>query len=563
MHDMMGISHRKNGAPFSWRMILSAAFIILIVTGCAAGGHTVASDDDRRGSPPVDLVILHTNDTHGHPLKFYYYPAPDVGGLAARATLVAAIRKESQRVLLLDAGDINTGRAESNLFNAVPDIRGFNYIGYDAMAIGNHEFDHAPDILKKQMQQARFPFLSANIRRSDGTPVAQPYLIKDLDGLKVAVFGLTTTETRISANPVNTKDLMFDDEVETARRIVPQLRDKADVVIALTHLGIYPSNDRGSRRLASQVAGIDVIVDGHSHTKLDAPIVIRRSGDDRDTIIVQAWMWGLVLGRLDLSIQGGRVIDYRFASLPVNLRRAEKDAAGRLRLHYEGDRIEEDRDLLALLEPYARKATAALSEVVGTSTKRLSFQEVRSAETALGDLVADALLWHAKPLKADCALVNGGSIRSDIPAGAITKQEIYTTLPFDSTVVLVTVPGKKLQTLFNHIAAIPRGSGGFPQVAGMSFTIDYSTGVCRDIMIGGVPLQPERNYTIVTNSFLSSGGDGYASLKEARDKYDTSLFMRDVVISYIQSNPEVLTIEKARRIKIIGGLSCTALQYAA
>ena len=228
-----------------------------------------------------------------------------------------------------------------------------------------------------------------------------------------------------------------------------------------------------------------------------------------------------------------------------------------------GKRIEEDKKLLALLEPYAHKAAATLSEVVGISTKRLSFREVRSAETALGDLVADALLWHAQPLKAECALVNGGCIRYDISAGTITKQDIYNVLPFDVTVVLVALKGTELKSLFDHIATISPGEGGFPQVAGMSFTIDHGAGVCRDIMIGGAPLDSERTYRLVTNSFLASGGDGYASLKEAGNAYDTSLFMRDVVIRYIQFNPEVLTQDKEKRITILGGVSFAEFHHAA
>ncbi|MGE5607468.1 MAG: metallophosphoesterase, partial [Bacteroidota bacterium] len=140
----------------------------------------------------TELVILHTNDTHGHPLKFFDNPAPDVGGLPARATLVQQIRSQYQNVLLLDAGDFNTGRPESNFFKAEPEIIGYNYTGYDAVTLGNHEFDNSPEVLANQMKSAKFPFLATNVKNAAGKNIAKPYIIKKYKGFKVAIFGLTT-----------------------------------------------------------------------------------------------------------------------------------------------------------------------------------------------------------------------------------------------------------------------------------------------------------------------------------------------------------------------------------
>jgi len=199
------------------------------------------------------LTVLHTNDTHGHPVKFSYYPNKDAGGLPARATLIRQIREKHKQVLLLDAGDLNTGQAESNLFKAKPDLVGYNHVGYDAMVLGNHEFDNPLPVLKEQMETARFPFLSANVKTRDGRYLAQPYLIKEFEGFKVAVFGLTTKATENIGNPENVRDLVFEDEVTAARRLVPVLKEKADVIIALVHMGLCESSQRGSKRLASEV----------------------------------------------------------------------------------------------------------------------------------------------------------------------------------------------------------------------------------------------------------------------------------------------------------------------
>ena len=175
----------------------TVVFVVGLLLSCTNNKHLY----ERGYSQTHHLVILHTNDTHGHPVKFFQYPAPDVGGLPARATAVTVIREENRNVLLLDAGDLNTGRPESNLFKARPDIQGYNYIGYDAMVLGNHEFDNPLDVLREQRALATFPFISANIRTKGGDYLADPFIIKEFDGLKVAVFGLTTKETEVIGNP--------------------------------------------------------------------------------------------------------------------------------------------------------------------------------------------------------------------------------------------------------------------------------------------------------------------------------------------------------------------------
>ena len=189
------------------KILLQAAAVFLagLLLSCTPSRH----HDSQSDSQIHHLVVLHTNDTHGHPVKFFQYPAPDVGGLPARATVVARIREQHRNVLVLDAGDLNTGRLESNLFKARPDLEGYNYIGYDAMAIGNHEFDNPIGVLREQMELATFPFISANVRTKGGEYLAEPYIIKELNGLKVAIFGLTTKETEVIGNPENTRDLVL------------------------------------------------------------------------------------------------------------------------------------------------------------------------------------------------------------------------------------------------------------------------------------------------------------------------------------------------------------------
>ena len=510
---------------------LAAAVLVGLLLACS----TMKEVRPPIGSPVHQLVILHTNDTHGHPVKFFKDPAPDVGGLAARATILQRIKGQSKNVLVLDAGDINTGKPESNLFKARPDIKGFNYIGYDAMAIGNHEFDNGQDVLKKQMQWADFPFLSANIRTKQGELLTQPYIIKEFEGFKVAIFGVTTKETEFLSHPENIEGLVFQDEVEAAKLLVPKLRKQADVVIALAHLGIYNSPKLGSKRLATEVSGIDLIVDGHSHTKLDAPIVITDSESGHKTLIVQAWKWGLVLGRVDLFIQEKRVIDYTFEAIPVNLKEVEKKPDGAMVYHFIGEEIPEDSELVRLMEPYLTFANAVLSEVVGQAEETFFYRNVRKMETGLGNLVADSMLWYTKYMGVEFALQNGGGIRADLPKGPITQHSLHEVLPFGNSVFVLTLDGATAKSLFDHIGSISRGQGAFPQVsAGVSITLNTVTKKCEEIMINGEPFDPGRTYKIATNSYLAAGGDGYRMLLNALHRYDSSVSLRDIVIMYIK-----------------------------
>lgn len=503
-------------------------------------------------SPVYHLTVLFTNDSHGHPVKFSSHSVPDVGGLPARATVVKEIRKSEQNVLLLDAGDINTGQSVSNFFKAKPDILGYNYLGYDAMALGNHEFDHPIHVLREQMDLAQFPFLSANIRTLDGKLLAIPYLIKGFPGFKAAVFGITGTETRMSADPDHVRDLIFDDEVMVAKKLVPYLKERADVIIALTHLGIYDDENRGSRRLAIQVPGIDLIVDGHTHSRLEAPVIIDRPGSGPPTLIVHAWQWGLVLGRIDLSIQDKEVIDYRMEMIPINLKRIKKGPDGSKTFEYVGKPIAEDPELLSLLQPYADKVHRFLSETIGYAQGPFDNEGGRYRETALGDLVADAMRWYLRRFEPDFALTNSGAIREGISEGPISRETIYDTLPFDSSLVFMNLKGAQVEALFDFIGTIAPGDGAFPQVShGINFTMDLKRKTCKNVLINGKPIDPDRSYGVVTNSYLARGGDGYAVFTGAKDQFDASVFMRGAMTDYIRGFKENLVPRVHGRIKVL------------
>ena len=523
----------------------------LVVVGLGLGGGCVETHSQGE-APRHHLVVLHTNDGHGHPVKFPYAGAPDVGGLPARATLIRTVRAENENVLVLDAGDFNTGRPESTFFKARPDLEGYNAIGYDALTLGNHEFDNPLATLREQMELANFPFLCANIKTKEGRYLARPYVIREFKGFKVAILGLTTKETEHIGNPDHLRGLLIEDEVAVAKKLVPRLRSKADLVIALVHLGIYDSPRRGSKRLASEVPGIDLIVDGHSHTRLDAPLMVTHRASDWTTPIVQAWQWGLVVGRVDLWFGGGRAMDLTFSPIPVNLKRVETSPDGSVTYSLVGKEIPEDPVLVAALQGYVDRVDALLSEPVGRAVAALSSRDGKSEETPLGDLVADATLWYTRHLAVDFAFQNAGGIRTDLPRGEISRKAIYEVLPFDNTVVVLTLKGSDLVELFHHISRLSDGAGGFPQVSdGVSFTINRVTGRCEDVRIQGNPLDPARTYRIATNSYLAAGGDGYRMFLKAVERYDSSRFLRDVFADYLKHLGGVITPVVGRRITVI------------
>lgn len=504
--------------------ILKRLSILLIIFGvlfsCATGGVTTKGVEHR-------LVVLHTNDHHGHPLAFYDYPAPGQGGLPARSTYVNKIREANDNVLVVDAGDFNTGRPESNFFKTEPDIIGYNHVGYDVATVGNHEFDYDWETMQKQIEMSEFPWINANVKK-DGKNLenVEPYIIKDYGDFKVAIIGLLTTETKKTGNPAHIGDLTFEDEVKVANELVPMLQKKADIVIAVVHMGLYSDNSRGSRRLAAEVPGLAMIVDGHSHSKIDEPVVVN------GVPIVQARHWGLYMGNGELTFKDGVVTNFDWKLDPINTKYREK-VDGESFYYFHGEELEEDEALLAKLTPFAEKVDTVLSEVIGNASDVFLNDDTRKMETALGDIVADSQVWFLENMDMDIdfAFQNGGGIRATLGSGEIQKQTIYEVLPFDNSITLVSLKGSDVIKLFEQ-AAGNVGRGAMAQVSdGVEFVI--ADGVMESIKVGGEDVDPDRVYKIAVNSYLASGGDGYDIFKEAIDYYDSSLMQRDAFIDYV------------------------------
>ena len=275
------------------------------------------------------LTILHTNDHHGHFTKFSWNGMPDMGGMAARSTLVNIVRAEVEQagghVLLLSAGEVNIGTPESDLFYAEPDFKLMKMMGYDAMTLGNLDFTNSLDVMMTQREWADFPFLSANtFKRETGETLFDSYIIKEFDGLHIAVIGLTQEFTPTIA-ALHAEVLDSRSVIETAQALIPTLRAHVDLVIALTHIGFHETSGGGYRtpgdvKLAKEVPGIDVIIGGqlHADTHLEKPKIVN------DTLIVQSGENGLYVGRLDLTIdsEADTIVEYTYTLIPVNLKKS-------------------------------------------------------------------------------------------------------------------------------------------------------------------------------------------------------------------------------------------------
>jgi len=478
----------------------------------AAKAAAKAKPAAKKAAPQgFNLVILHTNDTHGHVKPFPFEDQGIVGGDAKRMTFFNEKRNvKGINLLILDAGDAFQGTPLSGMFQGFVDIQMMNYLGYDAMTVGNHEFDYGQSVLLQRIGQAKFPVLSANIIvDKTGRPFADPFTIVERGGHKIAIIGLTTPDAPTTTHPRNVEGLSFLDPIEVAKVLVPTLLGKADIVIALTHLGVDEDI-----KLANAVPGISVIVGGHSHTDLRVPMKVG------DTLIVQDFQWGINVGMLKLSFSGDRQHGYKIKYFDEKIVPMDKTMQG-------------EENLKKLVAQYDDQVRTKMEIVIGTAESNLPDTNARSAETELGNLVADVYRGYAKT---DVAFTNGGGIRSSLRKGAITLGDVYTVLPFDNFVETCTMTGEQLKKLLDE-SATQIGKGGFPCVSGLAFGI-YD-GKAYEVEVGGKPLDPSATYTVATNDFLVAGGDGYTAFSQASDVKSTGKIIRDVFMEYVKATKDI------------------------
>ena len=509
---------------------------------------------------PFTLSLMHTNDTHAH-----------LDTVAKRITAIKEVRAEKPDALLLDAGDVFSGTLYFNEYKGQADLAFMNLAKYDMMTLGNHEFDlgstpEGHQALAEFIEGADFPIVSSNVNFSadanlnglynDSTGInpdgGEMYntVIKYVDGQRIGFIGLTTEET---AEISSANDVTFEDYIASANAAVDELESQGiDKIVALSHLGFddNPAFDN-DQLLAANVDGIDVIVGGHSHTQLNAPVVssLDENGEVKDpTIIVQGYQYGDFLGTLDVSFDENGVVTGNAGSL---IKVADKVA---------------DEEAAALLAPYAEEiATVKNTETGATAVTALDNprssadnpNSVRANETKLGNLITDGMLWKAKQYNENAviAMQNGGGIRAPIDAGPITLGDVLTTLPFGNTLATVTLSGAEIKEALEHsVSQAPGESGGFLHISGMKFTFDSRLAAGDRVTSMEVEnedgtftdINLESNYVVATNAFTAKGGDGYDVLKSAYEAGRVTDLgaadwenLRDYVKQLVTVNPQI------------------------
>ncbi|EDC5373280.1 bifunctional UDP-sugar hydrolase/5'-nucleotidase [Salmonella enterica] len=500
------------------------------------------------------ITILHTNDHHGHFWRSEYGEY----GLAAQKTLVDSIRKEVAQgggsVLLLSGGDINTGGPESDLQDAEPDFRGMNLIGYDAMAVGNHEFDNPLTVLRQQEKWAKFPFLSANIyQKSTGERLFKPWAIFTRQDIKIAVIGLTTDDTAKIGNPEYFTDIEFRKPAEEAKVVIQELNmnEKPDVIIATTHMGHYDNGDHGSNApgdvemARSLPAGsLAMIVGGHSQDPVCMASENKKqvnyvpgtpcAPDKQNGIwIVQAHEWGKYVGRADFEFRNGEMKMVNYQLIPVNLKKKVTWDNGKSERVLYTPEIAENPQMLLLLTPFQNKGKAQLEVKIGSVNGLLEGDrsKVRFVQTNMGRVILAAQIARTG---ADFGVMSGGGIRDSIEAGDITYKSVLKVQPFGNIVVYADMSGKEVVDYLTAVAQMKPDSGAYPQFANVSFVA--KEGKLTELKIKGEPVDPAKTYRMATLSFNATGGDGYPRIDNKPGYVNTGFIDAEVLKEFIQQN---------------------------
>tara|TARA_Y100001960_G_scaffold12698_1_gene11771 strand:+ start:139 stop:1833 length:1695 start_codon:yes stop_codon:yes gene_type:complete len=528
-----------------------SAAILATLAGCAT-----APQHEWEADKTYKLTVLHTNDHHG---RFWQNKYGEYG-MAARKTLIdqlrAEIAAEGGSSLLLSGGDINTGVPESDLQDAEPDFKGMSKIGYDAMALGNHEFDNPLEVLEKQIDWANFPMLSANIYdKETGERMFQAYEMFNKQGIKIAVIGLTTEDTAKIGNPEFIGGVDFRDPKEEAKKLIAELEktEKPDLIFAVTHMGHYEDGNRGVNApgdvaLARYLdeGSLDMIVGGHSQEPvcMEAPNVVKKNFKPSDeckpdvqngTYIVQAHEWGKYVGRADYEFRNGELEMVSYDLIPVNLKKKVKIDGKKQRVLIE-DEIKQDEELLEFLRPYQEQGQAQLNVKISETNGKLEGDRnvVRFQQTNLGRLIATA---HMERAKADFAVMNSGGVRDSIEAGDVTYKDVLTVQPFANILTYTDMSGQEVLDYLNVVATKPVDSGAYAQFAGISMTV--ANGEVSNVFIGGKQLRLDETYRFTVPSYNAAGGDGYPKLTGHPGHVNTGFVDAEVLKEYLEANSPV------------------------
>ena len=486
------------------------------------------------------LTILSTTDLHGNILPIDYYTGqPDARGLAKIASLVRQIRKENPSgTLLLNSGDTIQGAplayVHNTRNNTPPDpmMLTMSAIGVDAMAVGNHEYNFGLTVLEKARKEAAFPWLSANTYDvGTGRPHYAPYIVKDLQGVRVGILGLTTPGVPSWDDPKNYAGLEFREPLAEAKKWVPHLRteERADVVVIAMHMGleedlrtgvVYPGqvpNENQALAIARQVDGVDLIVMGHTHRDVSALVV-------NGTLLTQASAWGRHLARADIHLQRDANQRWRVATRQANTIPVT-------------DSTPADPEIVKLAEPYDRETRAFLSRVIGHSDAELNLNDFRDRDTAILDLVHRVQLDAGK---ADVSMVAPFNEQARVPKGDVRVRDIAGLYVYDNTLVVLDVSGQQLKDALEHSARFFDGdipAFNYDQAEGVTYELDSRKAAgerIQNLRFQGKPLGPTQRLRLATNNYRVNGGGGYVMYRGAPEVYRSSKEIRELIVEWVE-----------------------------
>lgn len=505
----------------------------------AACGQTTGTDQTTKAPAPL-LAIIHTNDTHGHDVAVEATDdQPGNFSMAAVAALKTEWENKGYEVLLVDAGDATQGTPLVDTVHGTNAMAFMNACGYDVMAVGNHEFDWGVEALAANEEAATFPFITASvIDKETGTSHFATNKVFELsDGTKVGFFGLTTASTTTTTSPKNVEGFTFlvgEALVARAQAQVDELREQGcEIVVCLCHLGNDETYEATSKYVLENVTGIDLCIDGHDHREVNEEVA--------GTLLVETgcYLHNIGVVAIDEGVSTGELV-----------------AAGTF------DGI--DTAAQAIIDDEDARVSAQMNVVLGSTPYFLDGERapgVRTQETNLGDFCADAFRWTASMelgYEVDAAILNSGAIRTSIEEGDITLGVIKTVQPFGNDLAVVKVTGAQLLEVLEAGCQAIGGEkpiAGFPQVSGISFTVDasvpfeagptypgsvYSSPAAPGARVtihdvGGRGFDLGETYTVAASSFLCLGGDTYYAFKEAADAEQPQTFAFDyeALVSYL------------------------------
>ncbi|PNY82753.1 bifunctional metallophosphatase/5'-nucleotidase [Deinococcus koreensis] len=485
---------------------------------------------------PLTVTVLHTDDLHGH-LDPVTIGQNKYGGYSRQTTLIRKYTAEDPNPLVLSGGDTFQGTLFYNVYKGLADVLFMNLQGYQAMTVGNHEFDDGPAALAAFVQKAKFPVLASNLDLSAEPllkDLIKPSAVLSVGGEKVGVIGAVTPDLPLISSPgPNVKMLELMDSLNAS---VKALQDQGvNKIILASHLGYTLE-----QQVAGTVPGIDLIVGGHSHTLLGTfenkdfpasegpyPTVVQNPDGNR-TLLVAAWEWGKVLGRIKVNFtDAGAVESWEGNPVPVTSDIAEDDTARRM--------------IATLSVPIANLR----AQVVGTAGAPLNGAReiVRRRESTMANVLADAALAAGQKAGAQLAFVNGGGVRSSIDAGPVTFEEAITVQPFGNSLSILDLSGAQIRAALEHgVATWAENKGQFLHLSrGMTYTFDLGRPAGSRVVsvtLNGQPIADATVYKVAMNNFTAGGGDGFTMFKGA-PRLDTGTLDVDILVNYLKANPNL------------------------